>query len=63
MDTEREMEGHVPFTYCHVKVWLETGFGLVTGFIVHFDTVRDYTLQFTITHTSVHSHVFTTVAW
>jgi hypothetical protein len=31
------------------------------GFIGLFDTVRDYTWQFTITHThaSVHSHVFT----
>jgi hypothetical protein len=33
----------------------------MTRFIAHFDTARDYTLQFTITHThtSVHSHVFT----
>jgi hypothetical protein len=41
------------------------GFGLMTEFIVLFDTSRDYTLHFTITHThtSVHSHVFTAVAW
>jgi hypothetical protein len=36
-------------------------FGFMKGFIGLFDTARDYTLQFTITHTqtSVHSHVFT----
>jgi hypothetical protein len=28
-----------------------------------FDTARDYTLQFTVTHTSVHSQVITVVAW
>jgi hypothetical protein len=45
------------------------GVALVIGFIEHFDTARDYTLQFTITHThththtSVHSHIFTVVAW
>jgi hypothetical protein len=35
------------------------------SFITHFDTSRDYTLQFTITHTytNVHNHVFTVVAW
>jgi hypothetical protein len=50
--------------YCHVyEVWLLTGLGLMTGLIGLFDTRRDYTLQFTITHTSVHSHVFTAVAW
>jgi hypothetical protein len=40
------------------------GFGLMTRFVAHFDTARDYTLQFTITHiyTSVHSHVFTAIA-
>jgi hypothetical protein len=32
----------------------------MTGFIGLFDTARDYTLQYTVnTHTSVHSHVFT----
>jgi hypothetical protein len=35
------------------------GFGLVVGFIGLFDTARDYTLQVTVTHTSIHSHVFT----
>jgi hypothetical protein len=37
----------------------------VTQFIAHFDTAHDYTLQFTVTHThtSVHSHVFTAIAW
>jgi hypothetical protein len=40
------------------------GFGLMTGFIAHFDTSCDYTLQLTVnTHTSVHSHVFIAVAW
>jgi hypothetical protein len=34
----------------------------MTGFIGFFDTARDYILQFTITHTNVHSHVFTAVA-
>jgi hypothetical protein len=34
------------------------GFGLMIGFIGLFDTEGDYTLQFTITHTSVLSHVF-----
>jgi hypothetical protein len=35
------------------------GFGSVIGFIGPFDTARDYTLQFSITHTSVYSHIFT----
>jgi hypothetical protein len=35
----------------------------MTGFIGLFDTARDYTLQFTIKHTSVRSHVFTAFAW
>jgi hypothetical protein len=35
----------------------------MTRFIAHFDTARDYTLQFTITHTNVHSNVFIVVAW
>jgi hypothetical protein len=41
--------------------WLQMGFELMIGFTGLFDTARDYTLQFTIiyTHTSVHSHVFT----
>jgi hypothetical protein len=34
-------------------VWLETGFGLIIGFIGLFDSARDYTLQFTISHTLV----------
>jgi hypothetical protein len=44
-------------------VWLQMGFGLMTGFIAHLDTARDYILQFTITHTSVHSHIFIAIAW
>jgi hypothetical protein len=39
------------------------GFGLMTGFTAYLDTARNYTVQFTITHTSVNSHVFTAVAW
>jgi hypothetical protein len=35
----------------------------MAGFIGVFDTARDYNLQFTIKHTSAHSHVFTAVAW
>jgi hypothetical protein len=37
----------------------------MTEFIGLFDTERDYTLKFTITHThaSAHSDVFTAVAW
>jgi hypothetical protein len=39
-------------------------FGSMMGFIGLFDTIRDYTVQFTayartLTHTSVHSHIFT----
>jgi hypothetical protein len=39
--------------------------GMITGFIGHFDTARDYTVQFTITHTntSVHNYLFTAVVW
>jgi hypothetical protein len=33
----------------------------MTRFIAHFDTARDYTLQFTITHTSAYNHVFSIV--
>jgi hypothetical protein len=29
------------------------GSGFMTGFVTHFDTARDYTLQITITHTLV----------
>jgi hypothetical protein len=47
---------------CHVhEVSLKAGFGLMTWFIVHFDTACDYTLQFTIiyahTHTHRHTHI------
>jgi hypothetical protein len=37
----------------------------MTRFIAHFDSARDYTLQFTVTHshTSVYSQFFTAVAW
>jgi hypothetical protein len=55
----------------HHRVWLQTGFGLMTQFIAHFDTARDYTLQFTVmstrahTHTSIcsHSHIYIAAAW
>jgi hypothetical protein len=33
-----------------VGVCLYMGFGLMAGFIVLFDTARDYTVQFTVTH-------------
>jgi hypothetical protein len=39
------------------------GFGLMIRFIGLFDTARDNTLLFTITHTSVHSHSSVAVAW
>jgi hypothetical protein len=39
--------------YYQVYEWLHTGFELVIGFILLFDTARDYTLLFTITHTLV----------
>jgi hypothetical protein len=35
----------------------------MTGFTGLFDIARDYVLQFTVGRTSVHSHVFTAVAW
>jgi hypothetical protein len=35
----------------------------MTELIGLFDTSRDYNLQFTVTYISVHSHVFTAVAW
>jgi hypothetical protein len=39
----------------------------MTGFTAHFDTARDYNLQFTVKHTHkhaiVHSHVFIAVTW
>jgi hypothetical protein len=43
--------------------WLQTGFGLMIGFIGLFDTARDYNLQFTVMHihTIVHSRVFTSL--
>jgi hypothetical protein len=44
-------------------MWLQMGFGLITRFIAHIDTAPDYTLQFTITHTSVHIYIFTAIAW
>jgi hypothetical protein len=40
------------------------GFGLITGFIAHFDIAHDYTLQFTVTHTLVSTVMsFSAVAW
>jgi hypothetical protein len=35
------------------------GFWIDDGFIAHFDTARDYNLQFIILHTSVYSHMCT----
>jgi hypothetical protein len=49
-------------SYQRYRVWLYTGFGLMTRFITQVNTARDYTLQFTIICTTVHSHVFTAVA-
>jgi hypothetical protein len=43
------------------RIWLQTGLELTTGFIGLFNTSRDYALQFKITHTNVHSHVFSAV--
>jgi hypothetical protein len=34
----------------------------MTRFIGLFNAVRYYTLQYTGTHTSVHSHIFTAIA-
>jgi hypothetical protein len=40
------------------------GFGLMIGFMGLFDTARDCTLQFTITHTLVSTVMFSVaVAW
>jgi hypothetical protein len=39
-------------------VWLYTGFGLMIGFVGLFDTARDYSLQFTISHTLVSTVTF-----
>jgi hypothetical protein len=50
--------------YCHViECGCRRGFGYMTRFIAHFDTARDYNLQFIITHSTINSHVFTAVAW
>jgi hypothetical protein len=40
------------------------GFWIENRIYLLFDKARDYTLQFTITHTytSIHSHAFTAVA-
>jgi hypothetical protein len=43
------------FILSRIGMWLWMGFRLVIGFIELFDTARDYTLQFTVTHISVHS--------
>jgi hypothetical protein len=37
------------------------GFGLIARFLELIDTARDYNLQFTITHTTLHNY-FTAVA-
>jgi hypothetical protein len=34
----------------------------MTWFIAHYGTVRDYSLQFTVAHTSVCSNIFTAIA-
>jgi hypothetical protein len=37
--------------YCHAyECDYKTGFGLMIGFVGHFHTARDCTLQFTVTH-------------
>jgi hypothetical protein len=38
-------------------------FGLMIGFTELFNMARDYILQYSVIHNSVHRHVFTTVAW
>jgi hypothetical protein len=45
----------VPLLTPVVTLWSVTidSFGLMIRFIAHFDTVHDYTLHFTITHTLV----------
>jgi hypothetical protein len=51
----------------HDRVWLQKGFGLITQFMAHFDTARDYTLQFSLslslshecTHARAHTHTHT----
>jgi hypothetical protein len=49
------------------NVLQQKGFVFETRFIIFFDTTNNYILQVTISctykHTSVHSHVFTAVAW
>jgi hypothetical protein len=40
---------YIAYIYFHVVGWLNTSFGLMVGFIAHFDTARDYTSQYTIT--------------
>jgi hypothetical protein len=35
----------------------------MVGFIAQSDTVHDYTLKFTVTHISDHSHAFTSRCW
>jgi hypothetical protein len=48
--------------YCHVIQCDYRRVLELSRIIGLFDTTRDYTLQYTTTH-SVHSHVFTVVAW
>jgi hypothetical protein len=40
--------------YGHNFTNYRRGFGLMTGFIAHFVTSRDYTLHFTVTRTHTH---------
>jgi hypothetical protein len=41
--------------YCHVTVRLLTCFESMNYFIAHFETVRDCSLEFTLTHTHAHT--------
>jgi hypothetical protein len=43
--------------------WLQASFALTIEFIAHFYTAHSHTLQFTTTHTYVHRHVYSAVAW
>jgi hypothetical protein len=47
------------FFIAHVGVSLETGYGFIASFIADIDAGYDYTINLTITHTSVRNHIFT----
>jgi hypothetical protein len=43
-------------TSCDVYEWLQIGFGLVVGFIAHFNTRLLTTLYSSLSHTHTHTH-------